>query len=146
MEENRFDDVDDNDDHLRHDLPASRIQPVGAPNSARTSAQVRARPFAGKKEKTVKKSKPTTRKPPPKSERDQAKSFLPDLNDGGRWSLENEGYGWKVRRIFDVGGTTQTKRYFRIRWVTWDALKGESHDAIRTIFAEKVYTKKNFDL
>jgi hypothetical protein len=46
---------------------------------------------------------------------DAFKRLLPPLADG-RWTVENEGYGWKVRRVWDRGATTKTSRYFSIRW------------------------------
>lgn len=68
--------------------------------------------------------------------------MLPELADGGRWTVENEGFGWKVRRLWDKAGTTDSTRYFSLRWSTWDKMK-ETYDSttIRNILAGKVGDK-----
>jgi hypothetical protein len=73
---------------------------------------------------------------------DAFKRLLPPLADG-RWTVENEGYGWKVRRVWDVGDTTKTSRYFSIRWTAWRRLKEMYDDnRIAGILAEKVRDKE----
>jgi hypothetical protein len=73
---------------------------------------------------------------------DAFKRLLPPLADG-RWTVENEGYGWKVRRVWDRGATTKTSRYFSIRWTAWRRLKEMYDDnRIAGILAEKVRDKE----
>jgi hypothetical protein len=73
----------------------------------------------------------------------EIKSLLPDLQDGGRWTVENEGYGWKVRRVWDVDKSTKSTRFFRLRWATWELMKERySDEQIRSIFADRVYRKQ----
>jgi hypothetical protein len=88
----------------------------------------------------------TGRKPkqdePSRDEKDAFKRLLPVLSDS-RWTVENEGYGWKIRRVWDRDGTTKTVRYFSIRWTTWRKLKEKYDDnRISGILAEKVRDKE----
>jgi hypothetical protein len=70
----------------------------------------------GKPRRSPTKSRKTA---PPKTEFERLKKLLPDMKDS-RWTVENEGYSWKVRRVWDRGNTTESTRYFRVRWVTWE--------------------------
>jgi hypothetical protein len=79
---------------------------------------------------------------PPKTELERLKKLLPDLTDS-RWTVENEGYAWKVRRVWDRGKTTESTRYFRVRWATWEKLRAKYDDTeIAGILADKVRDKE----
>lgn len=144
MAQNRFDSMAGNDEHLRFSSSKSRSNSNSSPASHRNNASMRMPPFKGNKIPPVIKSRRKTKiSPPPKSERDFCKSLLPNLNDGGRWTLENEGYGWKIRRIWEKTKPRKTKRFLWIRWAMWNKLKGESHESIRQILAEKITAKSN---
>jgi len=79
---------------------------------------------------------------PPKTELERPKKLLPDLTDS-RWTVENEGYAWKVRRVWDRGNTTESTRYFRVRWATWEKLRAKYDDTgITGILADKVRDKE----
>src|SRR5262245_23552652 len=79
---------------------------------------------------------------PPKTELERLKKLLPDLTDS-RWTVENEGYAWKVRRVWDRGKTTESTRYFRVRWAAWEKLRAKYDDTeIAGILADKVRDKE----
>lgn len=81
---------------------------------------------------------------PSKKDMERLKRLLPDLADGGRWTVENEGYAWKIRRVWDRDGTTKSHRYFRLRWRSWTVIKERYDDArIRQLLREKVETKRS---
>lgn len=82
------------------------------------------------------------RKPPtlvPKGERRLIQSLLPDLTDGGRWTLENQAKGWKLRRMFDNGQSSRS--YGSFLWQTWTIMKTryqDNHRQIIDILAEYI--------
>jgi hypothetical protein len=77
---------------------------------------------------------------PPKSERERFRSLLPDLNDGGRWTVENEGNGWKFRRLYK---DNPSKRYGSLLWRTWELMNERyDHEQIRGILAAKVAARQ----
>ncbi|MCI0392229.1 MAG: hypothetical protein MOB07_26155 [Acidobacteria bacterium] len=93
----------------------------------------------GRTERTRTKSRKAT---PDGSEVERLKRLLPKLPDG-RWTVENEGYAWKIRRVWDRGNTTESVRYFRIRWAAWEEMRGVYDDnRIAGILAEKVRDKQ----
>ncbi len=55
--------------------------------------------------------------------RKRFQSLLPQLNDGSRWTVEEERRGWRVRQVWGVGKTTRSIRRLWIRWPVWNLMK-----------------------
>lgn len=111
------------------------VKPAG------TTPKPAAKPGPKPARKRVEKAAKKAIRKPPKTELEKVKALLPET--AGRWTVEHEGYAYKIRRVIDIPGSTKTTRFFRIRWATWEFMRKNYNDnQIRSILTDKVKRKE----